>query len=163
GAVAGVVFDAQQKPVAGALVAGGPTLVTTDTNGAFHIDGVPAGSQLIEAGGPVSKRRGSAEGTAFPGQTAQVANTLEAGGTSAGRVFDANGVPVPKATVRLPTGAGYTFVFANDSGFFRFPDVPLGEYVIQAPGPSREFLVGWMQNLGIDPRVAFTMGDIPPE
>jgi hypothetical protein len=86
---------------------------------------------------------------------------LEARATITGRVLDANGVPVPRATVRIPSVGGYTFVFANDSGVYRFPDMPLGDYLIQAPGPSRESLIGFMEANGYDPASAFTAGDIP--
>ncbi len=66
-------------------------------------------------------------------------------------MLDANGAPVPRATVRLPVLGGFTFVFANDSGVFRFPDLTLGEYLIQAPGPSRESLISFMEANGYRP------------
>ena len=50
----GVVFNAQGQPVAGAVIAGGLALGTTDANGFFRITGVPAGSRTIEAGDPVN-------------------------------------------------------------------------------------------------------------
>src|SRR5262249_30213073 len=139
GSVEGVVRNAQGQLLAGAVVAGGITLATTDANGFFHIDGVPAGQATIEAGDPVTKRRGSLGVTGLPGQTVNAEITLEARATIIGHVFDANGQPVPKATVRIVTDSGFFFVFANNSGFYRFPDMQLGTYLIQAPGPSQEF------------------------
>ncbi len=163
GAVEGVVFNAIGAPQAGALVAGGVALVQTDTNGFFRLEGVPAGRRTIEAGDPVTRRRGSAEVVVLAGQTVSAAIRLEARATITGRVLDASGAPVPRATVRLPVLGGFTFVFANDSGVFRFPDLTLGEYLIQAPGPSRESLISFMEANGYDPRSAFTAGDIPAE
>lgn len=163
GAVEGVVRNAQGQVVAGAVVAGGLTLGTTDANGFFRIEGVPAGQQTIEAGDPTTKRRGSAAVTVLPGQTVSVAIVLEARATIVGRVLDANGQPVPGATVRLPRDGGFYFVFANNSGFYRLPDLTLGEYLIEAPGPDKGALIEFMKSRNIDPRRAFTAGDIPPE
>jgi hypothetical protein len=59
GAVEGVVFNGRGERMAGALVAGGVALVTTDANGFFRIEGVPAGARTIEAGDPVTRRRGA--------------------------------------------------------------------------------------------------------
>ena len=39
----------------------------------------------------------------------------------------------------------------------------LGDYLIQAPGPSRESLISFMEANGYDPRSAFTSGDIPAD
>lgn len=161
GAVQGVVFNAGGQPVAGALVAGGLTLVETDANGAFRIDGVPAGKRTIEAGDPVTRRRGSAEVNVLPGQTVVAAITLEARATITGRVLDANGTPVPRASVRIPSLGGFTFVIANNQGVFTFPDMTLGDYLIQSPGPTAEALIEFLESNGYDPNVAFTSGDGP--
>lgn len=161
GAVQGVVFDAGGQPVAGAIVAGGVALAETDANGHFRIEGVPAGKRLIEAGDPVSRRRGSAQVNVLPGQEVVAAITLEARATITGRVLDASGQPVPGVSVRIPQAGGYTFVIANNQGVFTFPDMPLGDYLLQAPGPSAESLIGFMEANGIDPNSAFTSGDGP--
>lgn len=163
GSVEGVVFDGRGQLVAGALVAGGIALVETDANGFFRLEGVPAGQRSIQAGDPVSRKRGEARVNVVPGQTVSVAITLESRATIRGRVLDAAGNPVPRATVRIPSDGGFTFVFANNSGVFTFPDLPLGDYLMQAPGPSQESLIEWMQENGLDPRSAFTSGDVPPE
>ena len=97
----------------------------------------------------------------LPGQTVSAAITLEARATITGRVLDANGNPVPRATVRIPSLGGFTFVIANNSGVFTFPDMPLGDYLIQAPGPSQESLISFMEANGYDPTSAFTTGDVP--
>jgi hypothetical protein len=163
GSVAGVVRNARVEVVPGALIAGGIALGVADANGLFRIDGVPAGLRTLHAGDPVTKRRGSKAVTVLPGQTVNVAIELEARATIVGRVLDANGQPVPRATVRLPSDSGFTFVFANNSGVYRLPDLHLGEYLIQAPGPPQASLIDFMKRVGIDPRSAFTAGDIPPE
>jgi hypothetical protein len=162
GIVEGVVFNARGEPQPGAIVAGGIALVEADANGFFRIEGVPAGARTIQAGDPVTKRRGDARVVVLPGQTVSVAITLEARATITGRVLDANGNPVPGATVRMPVVGGYTFVFANNAGVYTFPDIELGEHLIQAPGPSKESLISFMETNGLDPSTAFTSGDIPP-
>ena len=163
GAVEGIVFDAQGRPVVGALVAGGVALGRTDANGFFRIEGVPAGTHIIEAGDPVTKRRGAVSVTVLPGQTARAVPRLEARATIEGRVLDATGTPVPKATVRIPQGDGYIFVVANNAGFFRFPDMVLDDYLIQAPGPPWEALCDSLKQRGMSCAAAFTMGDVPAE
>jgi hypothetical protein len=161
GAVEGVVFNGRGQPAGGAVIAGGVALAVADGNGFFRIEGVPAGLRTIEAGDPVTKRRGSAQVNVLPGQTVRVAITLESRATIVGRVLDANGNPVPRASVRIPQVGGYTFVIANNQGVFTFPDLPLGDYLLQAPGPSAESLISFMQANGIDPTTAFTSGDAP--
>jgi hypothetical protein len=161
GAVQGVVFNAGGQPVEGALVAGGVALVTTDANGAFRLEGVPAGKRTIEAGDPVTRRRGNTEVNVLPGQTVTASITLEARATITGRVLDANGTPIAKASVRIPQTGGFQFVIANNQGVFTFPDLPLGDYLLQAPGPSAESLISFLEANGYDPSVAFTSGDGP--
>lgn len=161
GQVEGVVFDASGRPVAGAVVAGGIALGETDGNGFFRIEGVPAGRSTIQAGDPVTRKRGAAVVEVLPGETVTAAITLEARATVRGRVLDANGNPVPFASVRIPEQGGFTFVIANSQGVYTFPDLPLGEYLFQAPGPSKDALVEWMESKGMDPNVAFTSGDGP--
>lgn len=159
GSVEGVVFNAQGQPVPGAVIAGGVALGTADANGFFRIEGVPAGSRTIQAGDPVTKRRGSVVVTVVPGQTVRVAITLEARATITGRVLDADGHPMARVSVRIPQSGGFTFVFTNSQGVYTFPDMPLGTYLIQAPGPSVDSLISFMEYHGYDPASAFTSGD----
>ena len=147
--------------VAGALVAGGAALVTTDANGFFHIDGVPAGTAYDRGRRSGDAAPGSAQVTVLPGQTVNAAITLESRATIIGRVLDANGNPVTGASVRIPAVDGFSFVIANKQGVFTFPDLTLGDYLLQAPGPSKESLISFMEANGIDPRTAFTSGDAP--
>src|SRR5262249_32429882 len=102
GQIEGVVFNGRGERVAGALVAGGIALVATAANGFFRLAGVPAGSRTIEAGDPVTRRRGSAAVTVLPGQTVTASITLESRATIVGRVLDVDGHPVPGASVRIP-------------------------------------------------------------
>jgi len=162
GTVEGVVFNAQGQPVPGAVIAGGLALGTADANGFFRIDGVPAGARTIEAGDPVTRRRGSARVSVVPGQTVRVSIPLEARATITGRVLDANGTPMPRVSVRLPVQGGYTFVFTNNQGVFTFPNLTLGSHLIQAPGPSVDSLISFLESNGYDLSTAFTSGDAPP-
>ncbi len=101
----------------------------------------------------------------LPGQTVNTIITLEARATIEGTVRDANGDIVPGGTVRIVMKDGYEFVFANDQGEYRFPDRPLGQYLIQAPGPSQEALVVYMIREYINPYDAYTAisPDIPDD
>ena len=163
GSIEGLVLDAQGRPKAGALVAGGLELVTTDANGFFHVDNIPAGHRTLDAGDPVTRRRGSAMVDVLPGQTVPIVIKLEARATIAGRVFDAAGNPVGNVSVRIPQDEGYIFVFADANGFYKFPDMELGDYLIEAPGPPKPALIEFMVTNGISPASAFTMGDAPPD
>ena len=161
GSVEGVVFNAQGQPVPGAVIAGGLALGTADANGFFRIEGVPAGSRTIQAGDPVTKRRGSALVTVVPGQTVPVSIVLESRATITGRVTDAGGNPMARVSVRIPEIGGFRFVFTNSQGIYTFPDLPLRSYLIEAPGPSVDSLIDYMQANGMDPLSAFTSGDAP--
>ncbi|QYZ65331.1 MAG: hypothetical protein OI74_04575 [Gammaproteobacteria bacterium (ex Lamellibrachia satsuma)] len=161
GAVEGVVYNALGVPVEGALVAGGISLGVTDANGFFRIEGVPPGKRTIEAGNPLTKRRGSQSVTVLSNQTVNIAITLEARATIQGTVRDASGNPVPRATVRIVRSGGFEFVFANNAGQFRLPDRPLGGYLLQAPGPGQQGLIEFMKKRGIPACSAFTA--IPPD
>ncbi|PYK96334.1 MAG: hypothetical protein DME19_20025, partial [Verrucomicrobia bacterium] len=61
-AVIGRVENSVGMPVANAIVAGGDTLVRTDTNGLFQLSGVPEGNRTISAG----LERNPAAGIDFP-------------------------------------------------------------------------------------------------
>jgi hypothetical protein len=158
GAVEGIVYNAQGRPVAGALVAGGVALGTADANGYFRIEGVPSGKTAIEAGDPVTKRRGSAQVNVLPGQTVNAAITLEARATITGRILDANGNPKPQTTVRIVQGEGFLFVVSNNSGIFRFPDLPLDDHLLEAPAPDG---AAYLIDKGLNPCIAYTAGDAP--
>ena len=137
GSIEGLVLDAQGRPKAGALVAGGLELVTTDANGFFHVDNIPAGHRTLDAGDPVTRRRGSAMVDVLPGQTVPIVIKLEARATIAGRVFDAAGNPVGNVSVRIPQDDGYIFVFADANGFYKFPDMELGDYLSRGTGSAK--------------------------
>ena len=129
----------ERRAAGGALVAGGLALVA-DRRQRILPHGGRARRRRDVSKPAIRSRAGaaSAEIVVLPGPDRQCGRSrLEARATITGRVLDANGTPVPRATVRIPSLGGFTFVFANDSGVFRFPDLPLGDYLIQAPGPSQ--------------------------
>ncbi len=133
GTVRGVVLDADGIPVAGAIVGGGLTLATTDASGQFTLTDVPIGQRTITALDRVRQVTGSATAhLARPGEEVAVQIILEARGTIAGRVFEADGVtPVPGLRVALLGGRNLTTV-TDEQGGYRFADIPLGGYTISA-------------------------------
>ena len=103
GTVNGTVLDASGGPVAGARVGGGLSLTTTDASGHFVLTDVPVGRQEIRA---VSDALGTSGGSAIDlvqaGQVVNVTVVLQAIGTIAGTVYQADGVtPVPNISVYL--------------------------------------------------------------
>ena len=163
GSVEGVVYNALNQPVPGAIIAGGVTLGTTDANGYFRIEGVPAGTTIITAGDPTTKRRGSQSVTVVPGQAVRVAITLESRATILGEVRDNTGAPVPNATVRLPNerGTGFILIVANAAGLYKVPDLPLGDYLIEAE-PFNEDIICALASTDLQNTISpFTLGDMP--
>lgn len=141
-------------PVRGAQVAGGPVLVTTDAAGEFVLMGVPVGQRTISAGiGPdpaqliAFARVGSVNVNVGPG-TNFVVITLAPKGRIGGQVLDAAGAPV--AGVRVAAyprdSESFYYVGADAQGRFSFSGIPLGPYVLVAPGPS----VGDLESLAQD-------------
>ena len=134
-----VQFD-DGSPVTNALVAGGITLVTTDANGNFQLQGVPVGSQIISAGlqanpaaGIDFTRLGSASVNVIAGQANYAVIKLNAAGAIYGKVFDAQGNPVPNIEVAIPQQGGFLWTVADSSGNYSFEDLGLGGYTLSAP------------------------------
>ncbi len=136
-----VQFD-NGEPVPGALVAGGMTLVTTDTNGNFTLQGVPVGVGNISAGlqanpaaGIPFTRLGGASLTVVPGDANYVVVKLNAAGRIYGTVYDAQGNPKPNIEVGIPdpNGGGFYYTFADTNGVYSFPNMGLGQYIVSAP------------------------------
>jgi hypothetical protein len=137
GTVRGVVLDADGVPVAGAVVGGGLTLATTDASGQFTLTDVPIGQRTITALDQVRQVTGSATANlARPGEEVTVQIILEARGTIAGRVFEADGAtPVPGLRVALLGGRNLIAV-TDEQGGYRFADIPLGSYTVSAFRPD---------------------------
>src|SRR3989441_5443864 len=106
GSVKGQVFErigATAVPVAGALVAGGTQVVTTDAQGRYSIAAVPIGVRLIEAANPLTGARGSREGSILTaGQMSTgIDIVLEPRARVTGRVISPEGQPVAGQEVRI--------------------------------------------------------------
>nr|MBA3640871.1 carboxypeptidase regulatory-like domain-containing protein [Acidobacteriota bacterium] len=94
--------------------------------------------------------------------TAPRASAQTVTGTIFGKVVDADGLPMPGATVNISSkqliGGTQSRVTGND-GEYRFPALPPGSYSIQVSMPgfaaySREGIVlGAGASLGVDPRL----------
>ena len=141
--VRGRVEDSHGHPVPGALVAGGVLLVRTDPQGLFTLEGVPTGHRSLSAGvesdplDPASfPRLGSASLDVIDGAANTVVIRLEAKGSLFGRVYDANGQPVPNVQVRIPQQGGFLYVQADDQGLYRFVGLPLDSYTLSASPES---------------------------
>jgi hypothetical protein len=131
------------QPVAGALVAGGDAVVTTDSGGNFLLMGVPVGRRTIAAGvapgvipGIDFVRLGSETIDVFPGAPAFAVVRLRPAGRIHGHVLDAAGAPVPSVRVAIPRPpTGFYWTNADASGAYHFDNLNLDEYIVAAPAP----------------------------
>lgn len=141
GRVIGRVVNSTGQIVTNALVAGGEALVRTDYNGWFTLTGVPLGRRTINAGleGKFAPqgfpRLGSASVDVLPGVDNFVQIQLNAAGIIIGTVRDASGNAVPFVNVAIPLPKGFAYTKANESGVFRFINLPPGQYTVSAPAP----------------------------
>ena len=157
--LAGVVLDAEQAPVRRALVriAGDMRVnraVVTDDEGRFRFTTLPAGRFTItasKAGYPPMSygaqrpfRPGSGVLLTDGQHKEDIALTLSRGAVLAGRVFDAEGQPMPGVSIQawelrtslsgertfdMPaTGGGW--VTTDDRGIYRIYGLPPGEYTV---------------------------------
>jgi protocatechuate 3,4-dioxygenase beta subunit len=146
-ALRGVVVDSDGSPVADATVAARPSEnkargqqtfgwdESTDADGKFELDGLVAGSYVVEA-------RHDEHVTPDPAPKVEVVAgdnedlrlVLEAGGTITGRVIDANRRAVPGASVRV-VGKGWWSGASShtaDDGTFEIVAVRPGEHRVVA-------------------------------
>lgn len=143
GTVVGRVETSAGVPVANAIIAGGETLVRTDTNGFFRTTGVPQGNAKISAGLEARyapggfPRIGSASVNVLPDIDNVAVIRLPAVGQIIGRVTDANGEPITgkNVAIPLPEQKGFAWVRLDENGRFTFPNMGLGDYIVSAPAP----------------------------
>ncbi|MBI1176201.1 hypothetical protein GC207_02040, partial [bacterium] len=128
------------RPAANALVAGGLTLVRTDAQGNFMLEGVPVGSRSISAGlerdpaaGIDFPRLGSATVNVVAGSDNYVVVKLRAAGRVYGKVLDANGNPIGGIRVAIPVDGGFFWTDADSQGNYLFENLPLADYTLSAP------------------------------
>ncbi len=152
--VRGRVEFANGDPVAGAIVGGGESLVTTDALGTFVVEGVPTGpDQSVVAGLPANAtsadprrhfaRLGSAALTVLPGDDNFAVIRFSPAGRIAGQVLDEAGRPVPGVNVAIPIyideeQGSFMWITANSSGLFSFDNLGLDTYELSAPAPPVE-------------------------
>jgi protocatechuate 3,4-dioxygenase beta subunit len=105
GTVAGTVLDAAGKPVEGVLVVSGSLAVRTDASGTYRLEGVPRGTQTLEALGKddLGARNDSVRVKA--GETADVPLKLARSASVTGSVIDEK-TRRPLAGVRVSARAG---------------------------------------------------------
>ena len=139
GTVKGVVLDAAQHPVQGAVVGGGLSLTTTDQDGRFTLLDVPVGRRDIVA---VSEALGAKGSTTIDivqaGQEVNATITFAPLGAVSGLVVAADGVTrVPNVKVWLFSREGGSAVIAGSAttdanGGFQIPAVVAGNYQLSA-------------------------------
>lgn len=135
-----VVFD-NGAPAPFAKVAGGDAVVEADAQGFFLLTGVPVGRSAISAALEPNHsqlnsfvRFGDAAVDVLPNAIAQVLVRLRPAGRIEGRVFNGT-VPHANVRVALTVEDGFYWVDADANGFYRFDNIPLGEYIMAAPAP----------------------------
>jgi len=128
------------RPAANALVAGGVTLVRTDGQGNFTLEGVPVGNRQISAGverdptaGIDFPRLGSASVNVVAGANNYVVVKLRAAGRIFGRVTDLNGGGIGGIRVAIPVEGGFYWTDADSRGNYSFENMALGGYTLSAP------------------------------
>ncbi len=139
------------RPVAGALVAGGGELARTDADGFFTVTGIPMGQRTLSVGvertlaaGPAKSdptfdfpRFGAATLEVLPGDGNFTVIRLTPAARVVGRVLFADGKPKPGAFVCQPTDEGFLFVEADGEGRFEWEGLPLGKAIqLSAPGEN---------------------------
>ena len=163
--VTGRVLDATTKqPVADARVVlqpvrGAPGVIPlgswdaqTDEGGAFSLD-VPSGRYLVivdQPGFVRSDRNSPTLNRSISGRSVNIGDIrIRRGGAIEGRVFDANGTPMPDLSISVvPPGLNIrrrnevgspvgTSAQTNDLGAFRVSGVPDGKYYVVARPASR--------------------------
>jgi hypothetical protein len=135
--VSGVVLDADGTPVANAAVGGGLALARTAADGQFTLGEVPLGARTITALDEARALSGSTTvNLAIAGEHAKVQIVLEARGSIAGRVFEADGTtPVAGLKVFLLGGRNLSTTTGANGGY-EFRQVPVGSYTVSAFRPD---------------------------
>jgi hypothetical protein len=137
GTVRGVVLDSDGTPVANVLIGGGLTLVRTGADGTFTLPGVALGQRTISALDEQRQLPGSVSvNLTVAGEDIPVQIILQAQGSIAGRIFEANGT-TPVAGLKVFVLGGRNLSVVTDaSGGYRFDHLPVGSYQISAFRPD---------------------------
>jgi len=116
-----------------AVPASPPLEVRTDAGGAFRVEGVPPGRNLVQVRA-LGLTPGREEIELEPGERAEVEITLQTGGIVTGVVADTAGRTVPGASIRLGEYAGFlsSSAIAGPDGSFRLEGLPVGTISIRA-------------------------------
>lgn len=142
--VHGRVLLANGQDVMNAQVSGGAEIVTSGVNGAFTLNGVPTGRQVISAVLPKTlpgmevTRLGSTVIDVVPGDSNYAEVQLRAAANISGSVLDENGDAINEPmNVAIPQPGGFYWAPLID-GAFDFYNLSLGSYIISAPAPPVE-------------------------
>ncbi len=157
GAISGIVIDALGNPVAGAAVAGGPTLTETDAFGRFEIMGLPLSTFEVYAQSPDSPALGTAKVTIRePGEIQDgVVITLQPVGTIVGNVFESDGLtPVSNQRVQLWLEPDKGVMGETNTG-------PDGVYIFENYPAGNQYTVRAVRSNGGDGGMANTQIDTP--
>jgi hypothetical protein len=160
------------QPVRNALVEsniGSPNSTLTDSDGAFHFDGLPSGFATLSAVKP-----GFLPSTPIfaPSPSFRIApDALPAvlklipGGVVRGHIVDDRGLPLENFTVQLfrripgisaPARQSFFTIVTNDLGNFRIPDLPAGSYyLLVAPQDAQPYRFSENENPMGYPRIYY--------
>jgi hypothetical protein len=163
----GSIVDDSGTPIAGANVnvrldARQFPGLTTDSDGAFTLGDLPAGTYDVSAFAPANFVR-STQVVIADGESAQVTLVLPLRDASiAGRVVDGSGNPIPDVFVnasRPSSGGGIDGSGASSAsdGTFQLSELGAGDWLVSAGGPGSPWLqtqvtvtLGHAENLSID-------------
>jgi len=113
-------------------VFGGSATATTGAQGEFTFDGVFIGPFNVSAREPATGLGGfTSDAVAFDGDVVDVSIMLMPAGTLAGTVFEADGT-TPADGVEVELSPSHRKTTTNAAGGYRFEQLPLGAYTIDA-------------------------------
>jgi len=130
--LAGVVTDAEGRPVVGATVTSGPQSTTSLTNGTFVLDSVEEGFQLVQASNTVAGHNWTGEtlvdvvGNEQNRSINVILSDDATQGQIAGSVIDPSGFPLPGAKVFIAGPFGSTLAVTDNDGNYTARRIPPG-------------------------------------
>lgn len=161
--VTGIVVGKDERPIADVVVSIGPVqsnqyvgpdgeqqispapfVVTTDSDGRFKVEGVPAAEQLVDVRA-LEYAPWSAKLEFSAGESRDLRIELESGVTVVGKVFDAKKTPLDRVEVELSgarTRLGLSRTVSRADGSYRLRGLPKGAIKLRAEKQNAGECVG---------------------